>query len=278
MSILRAWIGRATVLFSAVGFLICAAGVVGVWLLRARVEAIDHAVFSAAQRSLGVLDAGVERVQHALDKSRQRVRQISPALERLRNTAVDTRRESEPLLQSLEEVYQQVKAAESWLDSSQAAVQGMAWVSDAVVSSQYAATHQESASMALAQRVRELSETIADVLARLQELRGKLIELRDRGQLVREVAVRIVARVADVDGRLANVSSRLEKFGAGLANTKAALSDHQQRLHRWIAIVCLATSLLLAWFGISQIAMLRHGWLRSRADDTSRRDRSPAAC
>lgn len=260
MKFVRLSIGGGAIVLSLSGLLVCTAGVFATWMLKSRVEAVSHAVFGAADKSLVFVEGAVDRVEQALDRGRRRVNWISKAVERLRNAAADAKEDSEPLLLALEEVYQQVKAAESWLESSRAVVQGVGSVSEAVISSEYAASHEDSTGIALAQRVQELSERVAEVLATLQDLRNELIELRDKGQLARAIAGRVAARVVDLDGKLARVSARVEEFRAKVARTKASLGDLQQRVHWWILVAAVAITILFAWFGISQIGMVGHGW------------------
>jgi phage shock protein A len=260
MTITRFSIGSGTVLLSILGLLLCLAGIVGVWMVKERVEAVGNAICAAADESLVFVDAKIDRVKEELDKSRQRVSGISKLAERLRDEKADARKEAEPLLQSLNEVFEQLKAAESWLESSLAAAQGVSRVSQAVVSSQYAAAHEGSTGVEIAQRVQEASEKVAEALATLQVVRREIVHLRDTGKLVREVAARVIARVADLDGRLATISARLEKFDTKVANTKASIGNLQRRIHWWIAVTAVAITVLSAWFGISQIGMMCHGY------------------
>ena len=133
-----------------------------------------------------------------------------------------------------------MKAAESWLDSCNAVASGISKVSEAVVTSEYAASHEDSAGIAIAKRIQELSEAVTDALAKVQSVRQKLVDLRDTGRLAREVVAMVVAHVADLDGRLANLSARLEKFGNTVTQAKASVADLHQRLHWWTAIAAVA--------------------------------------
>lgn len=253
-------IGLGTVLLSVLGLLLCLAGIVGVWMVKSRVKAIGNAAFSAADDSLGFVNAKIDRVKQALDKSRQRVGWISKAAERLRDEKASARKECESLLQALDEVFQQLKVAESWLDSCHAVASGVSRVSEAVVSSEYATSHEDSAGIAIAKRMQELSDSVADVLAKVQIVRQKLVDLRDTGKLAREVVAAVVAHVADLDGKLANLSARLEKFDNKVTQTKVSVVAVHRRLHWWIRIAAVALTVLMAWFGISQIGMIRCGW------------------
>ena len=266
MIIFTRLLGFGTVLLSVVALLLCFAGIVSVWMVKSRVKAIGNAAFSAADDSLVFVDAKLNRVKEALDRSHQRVGWISKAAERLRDAQADARKEAEPLLQSLDEVFQQLKAAESWLDSCHAVASGVSRVSEAVVSSEYAASHKDSPGIAIAKRIQELSDSTTEVLATLQVVRQKLVDLRDTGKLAREVVATVVAHVADLDGKLANLSARLEKFDNKVTQTKAAVDATHQRLRWWIRIAAVALTVLMAWFAVSQIGMIRCGWRCLRND------------
>jgi septation ring formation regulator EzrA len=178
----------------------------------------------------------------------------------LRDASAAARNENEPLLQALDEVFQQLKTAESWLDSCHAVAGGMSRISEAVVSSEYAAAHEDSTGIAIAQRVQELSASLVEIFVRLQAVRQELIQLRDTGKIVRGVAATVVAHLADLDGRLANLSGRLETFAAKVTQTKASVDALHQRLRWWVAFAVVALTVLLGWFGISQIGMIGRGW------------------
>ena len=269
MATTRKVVGGSTLLLSTLGLVICLAGVAGIWMLRGRVEAVGNAIFSAADDSLVFVEAKIDRVKQAVDNSRQRVSGISKLAERLKDEKADARKEAEPLLHALDEVFAQLKAAESWLESSLAAAQGVSRVSEAVVSSEYAATYEDSTGVALAQRLQEVSEKVAEVLATLQVLRKEIVEARDTGKLAREVAVRIVARVVDLDGRLATISARIEKFDARVATTKASIDSLQQQIHWWIVVGAVGLTVLFVWFAISQISMVSRGWRMMRDRNAS---------
>jgi predicted nucleic acid-binding Zn-ribbon protein len=266
-------IGLGTILLSVLGLLICVAGIVGVSMVKSRVEAIGTAVFSAADDSLVFVDAKIDRVKQAVDNTRQRVGGISKLVERLRDEKADARKEAEPLLQALDEVFQQLKAAESWLDSCQAVASGVSRVSEAVISSKYAASHEDSARVAVARDLQQFSESITEVLAKLQAVRQELIQLRDTGKLAREVVARVIARVVDLDGRLTAISARLEKFDARVEQTRASCVHVKLKVHWWISIAAAALTILLVWFAISQVSMTTHGWRLmqgKRATETAR--------
>ena len=260
MAIWKRSIGLGTLLLALLGLLLCVGVTIGVWMVKHRVDAVGTAVFGAADDAFAFVDAKLDRVKQVVEKSRQRVSGISRIAERLKNAEADARKDCEPLLQALDEVYQELKSAESWLDSSQAVASGVSRVSEALASSDFAASRQDAVGVALALELHEFADTVADALARLQAMRAQLIELRNSGKLARDVAAGILARLADLDGRFANMVARIENLDARVGMTKARCADLGQRFGWWSVFGAVLISAVLLWFGFSQVVMMGHGW------------------
>jgi len=265
MAIVRKSIGLGTLLFAVLGLLLCVGGIVGVWMGKNRVDAIGTAVFGAADDAFGFVDIKLDRVKQVVARSRQQVSGMSRIAERLKNAEANVRKECEPLLQAVDEVFQELKSAESWLDSSHAVASGVSRVSEAVVSSDFAASRRDSVGVAVAVELQEFADTVIDALAKLQATRLELIELRDTGKLAREIAVAILVRLADLDGRLANMDARIEKLDARVGVTRESCADFGRRFRWWTTVTTVIVTFILAWFGISQIVMMGHGRRLARA-------------
>ena len=145
MGILRRSLGVGTLLLSVLGLILCLAGIVGIWIVKSRVEAVGEAVLGAAEDSLAFVDDKLDRVKQILNKSQQPVGLLSRAAERLQRKEPEAKKEVTSLLQTLDEkVFQELKSAQSWLDSAHAVAVGVGRVSQTVVSSEYAASHQDT--------------------------------------------------------------------------------------------------------------------------------------
>ncbi|MFZ1932358.1 MAG: hypothetical protein WCB27_22300 [Thermoguttaceae bacterium] len=260
MNTVRRLAGDGALLLATLGLFLCIGGIVAAWVGKSRVDTVGATVFGAADEAFGFVDIKLDRVKQVLERSRHRVSDMSRIAERLKNAEANARKEYEPLLQTLEEVYQELKSAESWVDSSHAVASGISRVSAAVMSSDFAASRQESTGVAVALELQQFADAVAEALARLQPMRLQLIELRNRGELARDIAVGILARVADLDGKLANLAARLENLDARVATTKVSCADFGQRFARWTIVAAVVASVILVWFGISQIAMMAYGW------------------
>jgi chromosome segregation ATPase len=265
MNALKRSVGWGIVLLSAVVLLFCLAGMAGVWMLKGRVDAIGTGVLSAADDSLTFVDEKLERIEGVLKNSTERIRPLSRAVERLQQDKPEAKAEVTSLLKTLDkEVFDKLKSAQTWIDSSHAVAVGVGRVSEAVVSSKFAASHQDSVGVAVAERVQDFSESVAEVLAALQDVRRDLVELRDNVGVARKIAARIVARFLQVEERLVGICERIDRFRAGLVETKETVGDLKSTFGWWTTLGAVALTVLLAWFGVSQIGMMLHGWSFAR--------------
>jgi len=259
MAITRYAIGGGATLFSLLGILLCLAGIVAVWLLKRPADGVADAVFTTIDQSLDFTNVQIERVQAALERGRQRTAGVVQRAQRLAQSQADAPADGS-LLAELLEIVEALKAAETWLESGQATAQGIARLSQIAAASPYAAAHEESAVVALVQRLHEIAEEVAQTLEQLQVLRQKLVDAGERAQLVRDVALQLVARIADLDTRLTGVVTRLEVSKTRIAQTQIRMSQLDRRVGRWILAVAVGISVVLAWFGVSQVGMLSRGW------------------
>jgi hypothetical protein len=167
MNTVRRLAGDGALLLATLGLFLCIGGIVAAWVGKSRVDTVGATVFGAADEAFGFVDIKLDRVKQVLERSRHRVSDMSRIAEQLKNAEANARKEYEPLLQTLEEVYQELKSAESWVDSSHAVASGISRVSAAVMSSDFAASRQESTGVAVALELQQFADAVAEALARL---------------------------------------------------------------------------------------------------------------
>jgi hypothetical protein len=260
MTTLWLLIGLAAICLSILGLLFCVGGIIALWRVVGRVEAVGKAAFVGADEAFALVDTTLDRARRVLERSRRQVSGIAATVGRLTSVEAGEWSAYEPLLQSLDAVFQELEVAEFWLDSGFALAKGVSAVSEEVVSSKVAAAHEESLGVAMSRRVREVSESVAEVIARLQAVREEIVGLHRTGKLVREVVMKVVAWLADLDGMIASISARLEKLDSKVADTKASIDRLRRRLRWWTAFAAIALTVFMTWFGISQISMMERGW------------------
>ena len=121
MAIARRSLGLGTVLLSILGLTVCLAVIVGVWMVKARVETVTNAALEAADRTLAFVDEKLERAEEILKRGQQPVASFSKAVERLQRQEPEGKEKVRSLVRQLDEtVCQELKSAQSCLDSAHA--------------------------------------------------------------------------------------------------------------------------------------------------------------
>ena len=261
MTIVRRSLGLGTLLLSILGLTVCLVVIVGVWMVKSRVEAVSDAALEAADQSLAFVDDRLGRVEEILKRGQQPVTLLSTAAKRLERQEPEAKEEVTSLLRQLDDtVFQELKSAQSWLDSAHAIAVGVDSVSEAVVTSDYAATRQDTVGMALAERLQQSSESVAEILAKLQLLREEIVQLRDTAVVSREVAARLVERVVDVEEKMNRLASGINTLDVRVAEIRANVGDLKQEVPWWTTVAAMLLTLLPVWFAVTQVVMALQGW------------------
>jgi hypothetical protein len=210
--------GVGTIFLAILGLLFCLAGIAGVGVGKSYLDPMINALFATADEAFEFMETRLHRVQQTLDKSRERVSDISMLAERLKAMEADASIEFEPLIQAFDEVFDELKSAERGLGSSQAIARGVNRISESIASSEAALWHANSDGVR-ARKIAEFSAAVEDAIARLQLMRQELIDLRNKGELARRTAATIIIRLTELDERLAQVSARILNFSV-MVSTK----------------------------------------------------------
>jgi chromosome segregation ATPase len=273
----------ASVAISILGLLLCLAGAIGVWASKSRGDRVVSAVFTAGDDAFEFMSSRLALVQQRVDATRRtmgdfsqqagrlkaRFAETSSAAENDPSTRADSGAETpgvESLRFSLDEMVSELKAAEGWLDSIEAVARGVHSAADSIAESRQAAAtadgnRNEHASKGVtARRVAEISGELADALARLEEVRQRLHQVRENRAITREFVATMIVEATELDSRFANLSSRIDSLNARVLEAKASLAATGQRAHRWISLAAIVLTLVLLWFGVSQAFLLHRAW------------------
>jgi hypothetical protein len=272
MSIIRRSAGIGALVLSILGLLLCMVSAAGVWAAKSRVDSIAAAFFGTADDAFEFMATRLVLVNQRLGSSRQQVSSLAERAERLR-TMDATGAGSEPLVLAefdalpwtLDMVLSELKASEAWLDSIQAVAGGLHRASQSIAASQAAAspdaggTERESTAVTAA-KVAEFSGDLADALNRLKALREKLLETRENRTVAREFAATMLSEMAELDTRLGSLSTKIDDLSTRVSEARASSVDLGRRIHGWITFAAVVVTLVLVWFGVSQVCMLKDAW------------------
>jgi hypothetical protein len=261
MNFFRRSTGAGIIVLASVVLVLCLTGIVGVWIAKSRMDVIGEKAFWAADDTLAFMDGKLDRVEKGFKKVHGRVGVLSKSLEHFPQKEAETKPEAASLLKTLdEEVFQPLKTAQTWLDSTHAIAVGVGRISEAVVSSEYATSHEDSMGVAMAGQLQEVSESVVEILTTLQDIRQGLIDIRDEVLSARRIALRLIARLVQVEKRMANLCGRIESFHARVVEMKGEIGTTRDNFHWWTMLGAVLVTVLLMWFAASQIGMVLYGW------------------
>jgi septation ring formation regulator EzrA len=261
MNVIRQSAGSGVILLASVVLILCLAGIIGVWSTKSHMDVLGDKVFEAAEESLAFMDEKLDRIEGAFKNSHRRVGLLSKRVNRLPQKETEAKAEATSLLKTLdEEVFEPLKSAQTWLDSTHAVAVGVGKISEAVASSKYAATHEDAVGVVMAGQLQDVSEAVVEILTTLKEVRQGLIDIRDDVLSARRIALMIVARLAQVEKRMANLCGRIETFHTRVGEMKGEIAAVRDNFQWWTMLGAVLVTLLLVWFAASQIGMVLHGW------------------
>ena len=261
MNVIRRPAGSVVILLASVVFVVCFAGITGVWIVKSRVDALGGKVFDAADESLAFMDVKLERIEGAFKNGHKRIGLLARGVDRLSEKGAEVKARATSLLETLDnEVLEPLKSAQSWLNSTYAVAVGVGKVSEAVVSSKYAASHEDAMGVAMARQLQDASENVVEILTNLKEVRQRLADIRDGVRSTRRIAAMIVARLSQVEKRMANLCERMQRFHARVVALKGEVAAAKNSFHWWTILGAVLATSLLAWLAVSQISMVLHGW------------------
>jgi hypothetical protein len=248
------------IFMASASFILCLAGIAGVWLAKSRVDVLGDQVFDAADDTLAFVDGRLDRIEAIFKNVHRRIGMLSKAVDRFPQKEAEAKAEAISLLKTLdEEVFEPLKSAQTWLDSTHAVAVGVGKVSTAVVSSRYAGSHQDAVGVAIAERLQDVSETVIVVLTTLQDVRQRMIDVRDNVLSARRIAIAIAAHLAQAETRMVNLGERIGRLHAAVVDLKEEIANVKARFQWWTMLAAALLTVLLAWFAASQIGMILHG-------------------
>ena len=261
MSIVRRSAGIAIVFLSSLALLLCSAGVPYIWIAKGQVDSTAATLFETADDALAFMVNRLHQVQERLETSRERFTRLKRRADRLSATEADLPPELEPLLQTLDEIYGELQGAEHWLEACEAVARGVNRASVSMLVSESAGSPQDPDEFSglTGARVAEFSAGVAEALVRLEVMRGELVSLRDKRVLAREFAAAMIRRVTELDAKLANVHLRIGDFKADVSAARASSIELRRTAQWWTAFAALTLMLVLVWFAVSQIGMMKYG-------------------
>jgi DNA repair exonuclease SbcCD ATPase subunit len=107
---------------------------------------------------------------------------------------------------------------------------------------------------------RERSAALARVETKLGDLRENLAKIQSNERMQPDIAGDVVGAVREVEQDLKLLDSKLEGMRESAVQWQAEVEELRTRAPWWINSAACIGSVILAWMGLGQSALLRHGW------------------
>ena len=245
----KVWYG-AVITLSVLVLLFSAVGVIGTWVLQSKLSDTTVALLQAAENVAGRAQQVIGQVQDPLVEVQQIAINVADASTRLSQNVED-----EGLLRLL-----LPPETEQKLTNLATKVQDTLGTIHEVLSSA-AELYQAIDRMPFIslptpglEKVRAVEQSVIEIRLTIEELKGKVAEVRagaaDKIGVVTELANRVSDRTAQVLDNLAALDAELEGFKQTLAGVRAAVPTV-------FAVLALVISLTLLYVGYTQVEVIR---------------------
>ena len=256
--ILKRILVAIVILIAAIGLVLNAAGLVGIWVVRGPVRDTVTALSTALNSKLGAVDQALARVGARADQGRQALARINDAASKLG----DRIEEGSPALNALAGTVRDDLAPKI----ADTRAQASAFHDGVVAVNATLETLNRSTFITVPTLTDELSafsERVETAQSDAQELRAAIAEAR-AGASANLVAA-VTARTIAIDNVLAQIQAAMAKQQATLAQRQQQVTDLSDTLLRAINLLVVLLTVLFLVFAAGQVLLIYICWQYIRA-------------
>jgi chromosome segregation ATPase len=260
MKFFKRLVGVIALILGGVGTLACSGGFVGIWVVRARTDAMIGNVAERVGIALSTLEEKGQGANKRIEDVRNSVRGLN---ERVQQRVAELRgvtTEDAPDLDEIErQLYARIQLAKGWIGSIEAGVDLVEHVLQMLNSTTFFSQKESKTRPDIVAAVQAEQDEIDEVL-RLAENVGTHLESIRTHRDLDESAAQIQTLSARIDESL----EKIQRFGTdvetGIVDLRMKAADLASRIRRQILIVAVIVNLLLLWLVASQASLSIHGW------------------
>jgi len=252
-------IGFLAFTLGSVGLVACLAGLIAIWVVRPSALRSSAEALEAADDGLKLVDEKAKTANDLVGKFREVLDPITSKIIRLADKAERTPEDEKELKRIQEELAQRLDQVDTIAE-----VAGTA-ISLLNRTSRLTRSVRGAADQSAADDSRDASDALSRLPDKLKTLRTSLAKFREDKQVQKEVVDSVVRLAGDVDKELKQVDSKLQRVRQKSAEFEAEVTELRAAVPGWVNWAAIIGSVILAWMGAGQLALLRCGWARLRA-------------
>jgi len=247
----RRSIGVTIVLLSVIGLMLSLIAIGGVWVIKVRVSAGATELLTSIEATVDVVNDNLDRVGTVLQNGRKKVASVVTEIEKRADGDQHT-----PLTAIDNDVVDGLKDALAMADSLKTTTTILSKTVEAANSGRFVSLRQRPVGEVDLSGIHRFSEGLADALSTAQEARKRLAE-DEKGPALAEQGAR---QLAQVDEKLAGIQGAVQRLRAATEEIGANAADLKDAVPSWLTVWTIVATVFFAWFGMSQISLIVHGW------------------
>ncbi len=267
MKIRKRLVGLLAMLLGVVGVAACLAGLVGTWVVRAR---LDTTIAGIVERVDGVLSTLEERTGQAnrrIGDTRDSARRLNERVQQRVAQWRDVPADEAPDLDEIErQLYSRIQLGRDWIGFVQSGVDLAEQFVEMLNSTSIFVQQESKTPRDVVAAVRGGRQEIQEAFELVEEVRTHLEGIRDHQDLDAN-ARQIESLSSRIDSSLKNVHQFGKDLEAAIAQMGTDVANLGNRIRRQILIFAVIANLILVWLAVAQVSLAIHGWrlLRSRS-------------
>ncbi len=264
MSLGKRLTGLVLVTLGAIGFIVCLAGIAGVWIVGSRVQQVNSEVFRQADELVVQVDRRAAQARDAVAGTRDLADELKQTLRASAKELVAERvAERAASLPEIENIERRLMSAMERADGLVQVSASTAELIEQVLATVGVIAAQRDVDLKgaseLTATIRSTRESLANASERLADVQRTLAEIRQKRDV--DVHLEQVAKLSlGIIAKLDVGQKQLAAFRSRLDETRSRLGQLEGRMRMWIFAAQWLILLLIGWGGAGQYCLLLQGW------------------
>jgi chromosome segregation ATPase len=264
MSLGKRLTGLVLVTLGAIGFIVCLAGIAGVWIVGSRIQQVNSEVFRQADELVVQVDRRAAQARDAVAGTRDLADELKQTLRASAKELVAERvAERAASLPEIENIERRLMSAMERADGLVQVSASTAELIEQVLATVGVIAAQRDVDLKgaseLTATIRSTRESLANASERLADVQRTLAEIRQKRDV--DVHLEQVAKLSlGILAKLDVGQKQLAAFRSRLDETRSRLGQLEGRMRMWIFAAQWLILLLIGWGGAGQYCLLLQGW------------------
>ncbi|MCI0380714.1 MAG: hypothetical protein L0215_24280 [Gemmataceae bacterium] len=261
---MKTMLAYLAVVLGGAGLVACLGGLVAIWVLRPTVLHSSAEVLDAADGGLKLVDAKVLRANELVRAIKEGVDPVTSKILTLADKANRTPEDEKELKRIEEALSERLRQVDTIAEVAETAVAFLN-KSTRITSSLRQIGSRGASRPADTADSEKNAQALIQLAQQLKNLRENLEKFREDKQVQKEVVEAVVRIAREADDELSALDSRLQEVRQTAVEWRIEVAELHTTVPAWTNWAAVIGSVILAWLGLGQYALMRWAWHRARS-------------